>query len=176
VLAVLITLSLVIGIGGYRVYAHPRVDRLAPGAPVDAVVALGGRIESATYAESLVQQGAAPVLVLSDPYPDGEAPSVDRACASRPSGYQVICFQPDPSTTRGEAREIQALAKRNGWTRVAVVAPTFHISRARLIVERCYPGTVLMLALPQHFPWYLWIHQYVWQSAGYVKTAIMRSC
>lgn len=175
-LGALITLALVIGFGCYRVYLHPSVDSLPPGARVDAVVALGGRIESATYAQSLVQQGAAPVLVLSDPYRDGDAPSVDQACASRPSGYRVICFRPDPSTTRGEAREIEALAKSNGWTRVAVVAPTFHISRARLIVGRCYPHTLLMLAVPSHFPWYLWTHQSVWQSAGYVKTAIMRSC
>jgi uncharacterized SAM-binding protein YcdF (DUF218 family) len=175
-LGVLIALTLLIGVGGYRVYVHPRVDNLKPGERVDAVVALGGLIESATYAQTLVERGAAPVLVLSDPYPDGEAPAVDQACASRPSGYRVICFRPDPSTTRGEARQIQALAQRYGWTRVAVVAPAFHVSRARLIIERCYPQALFMLAVPMHHPWYAWTYQFVRQSAGYVKTAIHRSC
>jgi uncharacterized SAM-binding protein YcdF (DUF218 family) len=104
---------------------------------------------------------------------------VDQACASPPTGstrYRVICFRPDPSTTRGEARQIQALAQSNGWTRVAVVAPVFHISRARLLVGRCYPHTLFMLALPKRFPWYVWTYQYVRQSAGYVKTAVHRGC
>lgn len=176
VLGVLLTLVLLIGVVGYRVYVHPQVDTLRPGARVDAVVALGGLIESAAHAQSLVEQGAAPVLVLSDPYPDGAAPAVDQACASQPSAYRVICFKPDPSTTRGEAQQIQDLAQRSGWTRVAVVAPIFHISRARLIIERCYPRTLLMLDLPKRFPWYVWTYQYVRQSAGYVKTAIWRGC
>jgi uncharacterized SAM-binding protein YcdF (DUF218 family) len=178
-LAVVVTVALLVGIGGYRVYVDPRVDSVKAADRVDAVVALGGLIESAIYAQTLVEQGAAPVLVLSDPYPEGSAPAVDQACASPPTGstrYRVICFRPDPSTTRGEARQIQALAQSNGWTRVAVVAPVFHISRARLLVGRCYPHTLFMLALPKRFPWYVWTYQYVRQSAGYVKTAVHRGC
>jgi uncharacterized SAM-binding protein YcdF (DUF218 family) len=175
-LAVLLVLGLVVGLGGDRLYVRPSVDHLAAGEKVDAVIALGGLIETATYAQQLVQQGAAGVLVLSDPYPAGSAPTVDQACAARTTGYRVICFQPDPSTTRGEAREIRALAERHGWTRIAVIAPSFHVSRARLLVERCYPGTLLLLELPESFPWYNWTYQYVRQTAGFAKAAVMRSC
>jgi hypothetical protein len=175
--AVLLTLGLVIGIGGYRLYVHPSVDVIKPGERVDAVVALGGLIATANYAQTLVQQGAAPVLVVSNPYDDGIAPVVERMCSGvQPDEYRVICFKPDPSTTRGEARAIQALAQQNGWTRVAVVAPSFHISRARLIFERCYPGTLLMVELPQGFAWYNWTYQFTRQTAGFVKTAVWRGC
>jgi uncharacterized SAM-binding protein YcdF (DUF218 family) len=175
-LAVLLVLGLLIGVGGHRLYTSPTVDHLAPGTPVDAVVALGGLPQTAAYAQSLVEQGAAPVLVLSDPYKGDTGLSVHAACASRPSAYRLVCFTPDPSTTRGEAREIQALARANGWHRVAVVAPTFHISRARLLVRRCYPGTLLMLALPTHVAWDNWTYQYVRQTLGYAKAAVLRSC
>ena len=175
-LILVVMMALLIGVTGYRVYVRPRVDVLTATAPVDAVVAVGGLVETAMYAQTLVQQGAAPVLVLSDPYAPDVAPEVHQACASRPAGYRIICFTPDPGTTRGEAREVRALATAHGWTRVAVVAPTFHISRTRLLVERCYPGTLLMLALPEPVPWYSWTYQYVRQTAGYAKAAAWRSC
>jgi hypothetical protein len=175
-LGVVLVLGLLIGVGGHRVYVSPAVDRLAAGERVDAVVALGGLPETALYAQTLVQHGAAPVLVLSDPYHADSALPVHEACASRPAGYRIICFTPDPSTTRGEAREIRTLAQANGWTRVAVVAPTFHISRARLLVRRCYPKTLLMLALPTHVAWDNWTYQYVRQTLGYAKAAVSRKC
>jgi hypothetical protein len=175
-LVTLLVLTLLIGIGGYRLYVAPTVDQLAPGRTVDAVVALGGVVESATYAQQLVQQGAAPVLVLSDPYPDGAAAAVDQACEQPAVDYRVICFRPDPSTTRGEAQQIAALAAQHGWTSVAVVAPTFHLSRARQLVQRCYAGTLLMLDPPRSFPWANWTYQYVRQSLGFAKMLIWRGC
>lgn len=168
--------GLLIGFGGHRLYVNPTVDDLGPGESVDAVVALGGMVETATFAQSLVERGAAPILVLSDPYSPQVGRPVHRTCASRPSRYQIICFNPDPSTTRGEAREIEALARAHNWTRVAVVAPTFHISRARLLVRRCYPNTLLMLAMPTHVAWSNWTYQYVRQTLGYVKAAVSRTC
>ena len=175
-LGVVLVLGLLAGVGGDRVYAHPAYSRLAPGERVDAVVALGGLVESADYAETLVRGGVAPVLVLSDPYRPDEAQSVHRTCAAPATTYRVICFAPDPATTRGEAREIQALAEANGWTRIAVVAPVFHVSRARVLVRRCFPGTLLMLPPPLHVAWDSWTYQYVRQTAGYLKVAAWRSC
>jgi hypothetical protein len=176
-LAVVVVLGLLIGVGGHYVYNAPAVDQLAPGRRVDAVIAFGGRIESADYARRLVEQGAAPVLVLSDPYRPGYAPSVEAACGNRPAvGYRVLCFRPDPSTTRGEAQEIGRLARANGWTDVAVVAPVFHVSRGRVLVQRCYSGNLSFLAAPMDVAWYNWTYQYARQSAGFVKVAIQREC
>jgi uncharacterized SAM-binding protein YcdF (DUF218 family) len=175
-LGLLLVLGLVIGIGGDRLYVSPAVSRLAPGERVDAVVALGGKVESATYAQRLVEAGVAPVLVLSDPYSPDDALPVHRACAASSTRYQVFCFAPDPATTRGEAQQIQALAAVHGWTRIVVVAPTFHISRARVLVRRCFSGTLLMLPPPLKVAWDSWTYQYARQSAGYVKVALHRSC
>lgn len=175
-LGVVLALGLIVGFGGQRFYVDPAVDHLTAGQPVDAVVALGGLPESAMFAQSLVQGGAAPVLVLSDPYQPDDNLEVHQTCASRPIGYRIICFTPDPSTTRGEAQEIRALAAANGWTRVAVVLPKYHVSRARLLVRRCYSGTLLMLPVPVHVAWDSWTYQYVRQTLGYAKAAVMRNC
>jgi hypothetical protein len=176
VLGLLLGLGLVAGAGGDRVYAHPAFSRLAPGERVDAVVALGGVVESADYAQRLVQSGVAPVLVLSDPYPPGEVLPVHQACAAPTPAYRVICFAPAPATTRGEAQEIRALAAANGWTRIAVVAPVYHVSRARVLVRRCFGGTLLMLPPPMHVAWDVWTYQYVRQTAGYLKVMAWRGC
>jgi uncharacterized SAM-binding protein YcdF (DUF218 family) len=175
-LVALIVIGLVIGIGGDKLYVRPDADQLRPGEHVDAILALGGRIESATYALHLAEQGVTPVVVLSNPYPPTVNLPVHEACAAKPTRYRIICFAPDPSTTRGEARELGALAKANGWNRVAVVAPTFHLTRARMLVRRCYPGTELMLATPVDLAWTNWTYQYVRQSLGFVKAGLMRSC
>jgi uncharacterized SAM-binding protein YcdF (DUF218 family) len=184
-LIVVLILGLLIGVGGHRLYVSPAADTLAPGQRVDAIIAVGGMIETATYAQSLVEQqaliaqrslGKQPVLVLSDPYSPNVGRPVHRTCASRPSGYRIICFSPHPSTTRGEAREIRTLAQANGWTRIAVVAPSFHISRARVLFRRCYPHTLLMLAMPTHVAWDNWTYQYVRQTLGYAKVAVLRHC
>lgn len=175
-LAVAVLLSLLVGVGGHRLYAAPTLDRLGPGSRVDAVVALGGLTASADHARLLVERGAAPVLVLSNPYPPGRAPTVERACRGGQTGHRVICFEPRPSTTRGEAREIRALALAHGWDRVAVVAPTFHVSRARLLVQRCYSGTLLMLSPPLRVSRLQLAYQYAYQSAGYVKAGLLRGC
>jgi uncharacterized SAM-binding protein YcdF (DUF218 family) len=175
-LSVVLAFGLLIGVGGDRLYVHPAVSHLSSGRKVDAVVALGGLVSTATYAQHLVEDGVAPVLVLSDPYAAQDALPVHQACASRPAGYRIICFKPDPSTTRGEAREIRDLARANGWSSVAVVAPVFHISRARVLVRRCFSSTLLMIPVPAHVSWAAWTYQYLRQSAGYVKAAVMRAC
>ena len=175
-IAVVLVLVLLIGGVGGRFYVRPRVDTLPAGQHVDAVVALGGLTQTALYAQGLVQQGAAPVLVLSDPYAPDDGLPVHAACASQPVGYRIICFTPDPSTTRGEAEEVRALATANHWNRVAVVAPVFHISRARLLMRRCYSGTLLMLRLPVHVSWAMWTYQYLRQTSGYIKAGFLRRC
>jgi len=125
----------------------------------------------------LAERGLASVVLISDPYPQEAAyQQVHDLCAGRPTEYQVICFDPDPRTTRGEARELGRLAEENGWDRVAVVAARYHISRSRSIVRRCYPGTLLMLQAPMDIPLVNWTYQYVRQTLGYLKVAVQSGC
>jgi hypothetical protein len=172
-----VTLTLVIGIVGGRLYSFPRVDKVDDGTRVDAILALGGRTETATYAVSLAEKGVTSVVLISDPYPQEPAfQQVHDLCAGHPTTYRLICFDPDPRTTRGEARELGRLAAENGWDRVAVVAARYHISRSRTIVERCYPGTLLMVEAPMKIVPVNWGYQYVRQTLGYLKVVLQKGC
>jgi uncharacterized SAM-binding protein YcdF (DUF218 family) len=48
----------------------------------------------------------------------------------------------DTGDTRGEARAIAAIAQREGWNHVVVVTSTYHVTRARMLVSRCFNGKV----------------------------------
>jgi uncharacterized SAM-binding protein YcdF (DUF218 family) len=103
----------------------------------DAVVVLGGRSEPdrLQLGLRLVRAGVAPVLVVSAP------PADSPLCAGKAS-FQVICFMPDPFTTRGEAEMIGRLAAKRRWRSLAVATSNYHALRARLLVERCFHGSV----------------------------------
>ena len=160
-------------LGCYLVLVEPTVNKPVK---VDAILVLGppdvdGRAEAgyalarAHYANTVV------VSVQSD-----LQQQVKGACRNQNAGYQVICFQPDPGTTRGEAREIGRLARQHHWTSVIVITSTYHISRARMIVERCMPGSVLMVAAPGKPALATWAKQFFYQSAAYVKAFAVRGC
>jgi hypothetical protein len=52
----------------------------------------------------------------------------------------VICFDPNPATTTGEAEFVGRLARKYHWQSIALVTITPQDSRARLRVERCFKG------------------------------------
>jgi hypothetical protein len=52
----------------------------------------------------------------------------------------LICFDPDPGTTRGEAEVIGRLARQYRWSSVALVTTRSQDIRARMIVKRCFGG------------------------------------
>ena len=158
----------------FAVIQTPRVDAAGP---VDAVLVLGGLDGDARTqrALDLVRAGDTDTMVISIP-----GPGVDRLarglCASPPEGVRVICFEPDPLTTRGEARELGRLAQEHGWTRVAVTTSVYHLSRSRMIVGRCFDGTLLMLPSGEHTSAAKWAYEWVYQTAGFVKAQLLRGC
>jgi uncharacterized SAM-binding protein YcdF (DUF218 family) len=109
----------------------------------DAVVVLSGsKHERLDRGVELMRQGVAPTLVISGGF-DPRQPRASRLChAGRGDGFRVLCFTPDPDSTRGEAEEIGRLARKNGWRRVLVVTSRFHVTRARMLVDRCVDGDV----------------------------------
>ena len=98
------------------------------------------------------------------------------ACRNKNPAYQVICFQPEPRTTQGEAREIARLAGQHGWKSIIVVTSKYHISRARLIVDRCMPGTVRMVDTPAKPSLRGWAYQFAYQTGGFAKAVLHPSC
>lgn len=134
----------------FLIVREPTVNKPAK---VDAVLVLGppevdGRLQ---LAEHLMAQRLAGTLVVSIQSPKQHDARV--LCQAPPAGLKLICFAPDPATTRGEAEEIGRLAKLHGWKSIMVVTSIYHVSRARLIVSRCVPGRVLMIAAPASRRW-----------------------
>lgn len=161
---------------GYPVYAAPGTDTVTAQEPADAVVALGGLPITARRAYELAETGAAATVVISDPYGDRDTGFIDEVCADPPPGPRIVCFDPSPQTTRGEARFIADLAAAEGWDRVAVMTTTYHVTRARFIVGRCVSVELAMVDADAPIAWWSWIYQYGYQTAGWVKALSQRGC
>lgn len=84
----------------------------------------------------LIRAGAADTLVIS------YRPDRLQDCRSDLGATTVICFNPSPDNTRGEAQRIGAIARDHGWTSLIFVSDTPHLFRARILLERCFTGTL----------------------------------
>ena len=88
----------------------------------------------------------------------------------------MVCFNPSPETTRGEAEAIGRLAKEHGWNRIVLVTSTYHMSRARLLVGRCYSGTVEVAPAEPDQGVGAWVGAVLHEWGGLAESAIHRSC
>jgi uncharacterized SAM-binding protein YcdF (DUF218 family) len=142
----------------------------------DAVVVLGpptedGRLETGL---TLIKQGYASNLVISLNSP--KQWQARQVCEDPPRGASVTCFTPDPATTQGEAQEIRRLAAAHHWSTAIVVTSTYHVSRARMILKRCFDGRLEVVAARSHISPLGWAYQFAYQTGGYLKAAISRGC
>ena len=117
----------------------------------DAVVVLAGsKHERLDRGLELVRDGVAPTLVISDGF-DPRQPRANRLCRDGGDGFSVACFTPDPDSTRGEARAVGELARKRGWQRVLLVTSRFHVTRARMLFDRCLDADVDAAGVD--YPW-----------------------
>jgi uncharacterized SAM-binding protein YcdF (DUF218 family) len=120
-------------------FVFPREDSVTR---ADAIVVLaGGKKERLGKALDLVDDGVSRTLVISDGRDPGW-PEANRLCDGARSELTVICFRPDPYSTRGEAEAVARMAGERGWRHVAVVTSTFHVFRARMLFDRCIDSEV----------------------------------
>lgn len=110
----------------------------------DVVVSLSGGADRLPTARRLVEAGVAPVLVVAGTPDSGE--HIEICKGGQP--FQVICLQPEPDSTRAEARSFGRLAMDRGWRTVVVVTSKWHVSRATLLFDRCVDGKVRAAAAP----------------------------
>ena len=167
---VLITLAVVVLVAvaaTARLFVWP--DRGMP-AKVSAIVSLdrpGGTLSAALR---LAAQHRAPYLVISLGTPES-----GYGCPRPIARVKLICFNPTPATTQGEAEFIGRLARKYHWDSVAVVTITPQDSRARLRVERCFAGPVYVvttLISPVSWP-----YQIAYEWGALVKALVVqRAC
>lgn len=136
----------------------------------DAIVVLGPSNQRVPEAVALARSLGVSHLVLSI----GDFPEQVSTCQQ--PGLQVTCFVPQPYETVGEAEEIGRLAAQHGWHSLIVMTSTPQISRARVLIERCYAGDLQMVRTAESLSWTKWVGEAFYQSAAFVKVSLRQSC
>ena len=142
-------------------------------AHVSAIVMLNGpgdqRLDTA---EDLAWQHRASFVVISRGSQYWGHGSI---CAPAIPDVKVICFDPSPATTQGEAEFVGRLARKYGWTSLVLVTITPQDTRARLRVERCFSGPVYVVTAS--LPLSAWPYEIAYEWAATVKALVFqRSC
>lgn len=153
------------------VFVTPAESQAA--ASSDVVVVLAGERERLPVALDLVAQGGQPLLVSIGPGPGNAA--ARRLCAD-PGDLPVLCFEPHPMTTQGEARAVGRLVQQHGWRSVTVVSSSYHLPRARVLVERCTDAAVEVQAARPEASLPTWVQYIGHELGGLAKAAVQHGC
>jgi len=110
---------------------------------VDAILSLNGENEAARekLSISLARRGYASVLLFS------QGNSHTTPCPKVPR-VSVVCFSADPGRTAGEVEFAARYARRHGWRNLMIVPGRAQVTRARLLMKRCYAGNLTLVAAP----------------------------
>lgn len=145
-----------------------------PSNRTDAVVVLAGAPDTRLpVALDLARRGNH-VLVVSSAGGVNEA--VTRKYCGRPSDLTVYCFRPSSDNTRGEAQAIGRLVAERGWSSITVVTNTFHVTRARLLIERCTRAQVHMAGVDPKLSPAGWVNRLAHEIGGLAEASVVRSC
>jgi len=156
-------------------FVWPPAETGAP-AHADAVVVLSGSSRRLPPALALIRSHVAPVLALSSVSMTPRWRAARRLCrAGSYDGARVVCFLARPYSTRGEARTVAELARQRGWHSLVVVSSTFHLTRAKLLFRRCYPGRLWLVGAP--LAWWRLPEEWAGETAKLlVQLTVERGC
>lgn len=138
-------------------------------AHVNAIVMLDGPGDRIGTALTLAREHRAPVLVISLGTPHS---SPDDVCRTRIAGVKLVCFNPQPATTQGEAEFAGRLARRDGWHSIVLVTTTPQDSRARLRVGRCFTGKTYVVTAPMSA--YEWPYAIAYEWGATIKALVFQ--
>lgn len=151
-------------LAGVPLYVFPASGRVGP-ADIAYVIGPPTR-ERIVLAEDLLSSGVVDRVIVSVPATGGQSAGQLSVCRVP----DVTCAVPDPSTTKGEVAMLQQLVGPGESVIVITFAP--HVARTRFIFDRCYDGTVTVIASPTSLSAATWAYQYAYQSTSFVKAAI----
>ena len=139
-------------------------------ARVSAIVLLAGPGYRMPVALRLASEHRAAVLVVSQGSHGYGSP-----CPPPLPGVKIICFDPNPGNTRGEAEFVGQLADRYHWTSITLVTSRAQDTRARILVRRCFGGSIYVTTTS--LPWDSWPYQiaYAW-GAIFKALVLYRAC
>lgn len=169
VAAALIIVFVVFCAASARLFIWP-----AQGMPprVNAIVVLGGPGNRLGTGLELARQGRAAFLVISEGLPFNVPSSL---CAPHAQKYKVICFQPEPGTTQGEAEFVGRLARQYHWRSVALITTPDQDTRARVRFHRCFADQIYVVTTP--LPASRWPYMIAYQWGALFKAEVLqRSC
>jgi uncharacterized SAM-binding protein YcdF (DUF218 family) len=111
-------------------------------AHADGILSFNGGQEAArsALAVSLAEKGYARVLLFSQ---GGEG--TDTSCPKVPR-VLVVCFVDVSNNTRGEAEWAGRYAARHDWHSLLIVPGRTQATRARVLMERCFSGSVTVVS------------------------------
>jgi uncharacterized SAM-binding protein YcdF (DUF218 family) len=142
------------------------------GAPAsaDAIVMLAGTGDRLVAALKLARGHRAPILVVSRGREGYGGP-----CAPATPDVKIICFDPNPSDTRGEVEFASRLAKRYRWRSLVLVTTRVQDTRARILMGRCFGGSIYVSTAS--LPLTSWPYQIVYEWGALFKAlAVDRAC
>ena len=157
-----------------NLFIYPAAAAVDVPAEADAVVVLAGASsERLPVGLALVRDGHAPVLVLSTTSTPGNQ-ETDALCAA--ASPKIICFSPEPMTTRGEARAVARLARNHGWDSIIVVTSRYHVTRADLNLDQCNRAKITMVASEPDFGAGEWLGRLVEETGGVGAGLLRPAC
>jgi hypothetical protein len=145
------------------------------GPPGDAVVVLAGDPPSRLPVGVGLAEGGTGILILSAPAGRHNY-SQTRGLCDDPGDLTVYCFSPATVSTQGEARALRDLVDEHGWGRITVVTSTYHVHRARLLIERCTGAQVQMVAAPPSISPARWVDLVAHELGGTIKATVDWNC
>ncbi len=155
-----------------RLFVWPAVDDPTS---ADAVLVLaGGRGERIALGMRLMREGVAPVLVLVGEQTEPEA---DRLCRGGQPSFELVCLPRGPTSTRTEARAAARLASDRQWRSLVLVTSSYHVTRSRMIHDRCFPGDLDVVGAKAPLGFFSLVPLVTKEWAALVHTAtVSRDC
>ncbi|SFR94651.1 hypothetical protein SAMN04487846_0996 [Microbacterium sp. cf046] len=165
----LVAAVLVVAVAGLPVYVFPPEGETGR---ADVAYVIGPPTEQrVALAEQLRADGVVEQILVSVPRSGGQSARKLSACA-RP---EVTCETPTPFSTKGEVAMLSDFLSGDRSAKVIVITFTPHVARTRFILDKCFDGDAVVIAVEQRLRPDQWAFQYAYQTAAFVK-AIVTPC